>query len=225
MDKKLEETGLGLPPADEINREGMQWFVVHTLTGQEMRANRFIDTQKISAELFDRIGHVFTPMEKVVKVIKSSDPTKKDKKRTVIAPLFLGYLLVQAQVWNIPDPAKPRKKTLNIGVWRFIKDTPGVIGFLGGDKPNPLSEREIADILSQAGGEGAKARPEIDYRIGEVVRIPEGAFKGSQGPIDKVDPDKGKLSVTVSVFGRETPVELEYNQVERQTADATPALG
>lgn len=218
MDSQTEEEIVGIPSGDEINREGMQWFVVHTLTGQEMRAKRYIDAQKVSAELSGSIGMVVVPTERVTEM-------KQNKKRVVSRKFFPGYLLVQAAVWQVPNPAKPYKKTLDIGVWRFIKDTPGIIGFLGGDKPHALSEREVSDIFEQASGEEGKSRVKVDYKIGEVVLITDGAFKGSSGPIDKVDPDRGKLDVTVTVFGRPTPVELEYWQVERQSAEQPAALG
>ena len=218
MDIQTEEEVVGIPSGEEINREGMQWFVVHTLTGQEMRAKRYIDAQKVSEELSGSIGMVVVPTERVTEM-------KQNKKRTISRKFFPGYLLVQAAVWHVPDPAKPYKKTLDIGVWRFIKDTPGIIGFLGGDKPHALSEREVSDIFEQASGEEGKSRVKVDYKIGEVVLITDGAFKGSSGPIDKVDPDRGKLDVTVTVFGRPTPVELEYWQVERQGAEQPAALG
>ena len=218
MDSQTEEEIVGIPSGDEINREGMQWFVVHTLTGQEMRAKRYIDAQKVSAELSGSIGMVVVPTERVTEM-------KQNKKRVVSRKFFPGYLLVQAAVWQVPNPAKPYKKTLDIGVWRFIKDTPGIIGLWGGDKPHALSEREVSDIFEQASGEEGKSRVKVDYKIGEVVLITDGAFKGSSGPIDKVDPDRGKLDVTVTVFGRPTPVELEYWQVERQSAEQPAALG
>ncbi len=218
MDTQFEDDSSVFPPVEEINREGMQWYVVHCLTGQEMRAKRFLDAQKVNAELSQSIGMVVVPTERVTE-------TRQNKKHTVSRKFFPGYLLVQAAVWNIPNPAKPYKKSLNIAVWRFIKDTPGIIGFLGGDKPHALSEREVSDIFEQANGDEGKVRTKIDYNVGEVVQITDGAFKGSNGPIDKVDPDRGKLNVTVTVFGRPVAVELEYWQVERMDAQQPSSLG
>lgn len=218
MDEQLEDGIVGLPQGEEINREGMQWFVVHCLTGQEMRSKRYIDAQKITEELSDSVGMVVVPTERVTE-------TRQNKKRTISRKFFPGYLLVQAAIWNVPNPAKPHKKVLNIEVWRFIKDTPGIIGFLGGDKPSALSEREVSDIFEQTNGEEGKTRVKIDYKVGEIVQITDGAFKGSSGPIDKVDPDRGKLNVTVTVFGRPIAVELEYWQVERQEIAQPTTLG
>lgn len=218
MDTQIEDGAGAIPQADEINREGMEWFVVHTLTGQEMRAKRYIDAQKVAAELSGYIGMVVVPTERV-------SETRQNKKRTISRKFFPGYILVQATIWNIPNPAKPYKKTLNIEVWRFIKDTPGIIGFLGGDRPHALSNHEVSDIFEQTSGEEGKTRVKIDYKIGEVVQITDGAFKGSSGPIDKVDPDRGKLNVTVTVFGRPAPVELEYWQVERMEVAQPTTLG
>lgn len=211
MDTEMEEGAAGPAIGDDIHREGMQWFVVHCLTGQEMRAKRYLEAQKIAAEFSGLVGMVVVPTERVTE-------TKNNKKHTVSRKFFPGYLLVQAALWNVPNPAKPYKKTLNVPVWRFIKDIPGIIGFLGGEKPRALSEREVSDIFEQAEGGEGKTRVKVDYRIGELVLITEGAFKGSTGPIDKVDPDRGKLNVTVTVFGRPVAVELEYWQVERQEA-------
>jgi len=197
--------------------EGMGLYVVQTLTGQEKRAQTYLANQCEAAELGGSIGVVILPLETVVDV-KDKKKTKKEVK------FFPGYLFVQAKLYG-PDPARPRREKLNVDVWRFITNAPGIIGFLGGDHPHPLSAREIGDLGDQAKGAEGKARVKIDYKIGEMVLITDGAFKGSEGPIDMVDPDRGKLNVTVTVFGRPTPVELEHWQVERKVADTAGALG
>lgn len=197
--------------------EGMGLFVVQTLTGQEKRAQTYLANQCEAAELGGSIGAVVLPLETVFEV--------KDKKRIKKETKFFpGYLFVQAKLY-VPDPARPRREKLNVDVWRFITNAPGIIGFLGGDHPHPLSAREIGDLGDQAKGTEGKARVKIDYKIGEMVLITDGAFKGSEGPIDMVDPDRGKLNVTVTVFGRPTPVELEHWQVERKVADTAGSLG
>ena len=211
MEVRQEDTELDLA---SIHRPDMQWFVVHTLTGQEGNAQRYLQSQIAVAEMTEKIGDVRMPTEKVTE-------TKNGKKKTTTHKFFPGYLLVQAAVYTIPDPAKPRKRILNTEVWRFINDTPGIISFLGGDQPIPLTDKEVDDIFAQTNEQKA-ARPKVTYEPGEVVTILEGAFKGSSGPIDEVDPDRGRLKVTVTIFGRPVSVELEYWQVERQQ---TPAPG
>ncbi|MBR3087023.1 MAG: transcription termination/antitermination factor NusG [Kiritimatiellae bacterium] len=197
--------------------EGMGLYVVHTLTGQEKRAQTYLANQCEAAELGGSIGVVILPLETVYEV--------KDKKRTKRENKFFpGYLFVQARLYG-PDPARPRHEKLNVDVWRFVTNAPGIIGFLGGDHPHPLTQREISDLSDQAKGAEGKARVKIDYKIGEMVLITDGAFKGSEGPIDMVDPDRGKLNVTVTVFGRPTPVELEHWQVERKVVDGAGVPG
>lgn len=225
MDTELDENMLGFPQGEEeINREGMQWYVVHCLTSQESRAKRNLDASKITNEMQDKIGMVVVPTERVTE-------TKQNKKKTVSRKFFPGYILVQAAVYTYPDSKRPYKKEIDNGVWNFIQRTPGIIGFLGsntlkGEKnPIPLTSREVSDIFEQARGEDGKARVKIDYEIGEIVQIIDGAFKGSSGPIDKVDPDRGKLNVTVTVFGRPVAVELEYWQVEKQNPSQVNPLG
>ncbi len=213
MEVRQEDTELDLA---SIHRPDMQWFVVHTLTGQEGNAQRYLQSQIAVAEMTDKIGDVRMPTEKVTE-------TKNGKKKTTTHKFFPGYLLVQAAVYTIPDPAKPRKRKLNTEVWRFINDTPGIISFLGGDQPIPLTTKEVDDIFAQT-NEQKTARPKVTYEPGEVVTILEGAFKGSSGPIDEVDPDRGRLKVTVTIFGRPVSVELEYWQVERQQAPAAPGV-
>jgi transcriptional antiterminator NusG len=197
--------------------EGMGLYVVQTLTGQEKRAQTYLANQCEAAELGGSIGVVILPLETVYEV--------KDKKRVKRENKFFpGYLFVQARLYG-PDPARPRHEKLIVDVWRFITNAPGIIGFLGGDHPQPLSQREIGDLGDQSKAADGKARVKIDYKIGEMVLITDGAFKGSEGPIDMVDPDRGKLNVTVTVFGRPTPVELEHWQVERKVADTAGNLG
>ena len=205
MEVRQEDTELDL---ETMHRPDMQWFVVHTLTGQEAKAQKYLKTQIRSAEMAGLIGDVRMPTEKVTE-------TKNGKKTTSTRKFFPGYLLVQASIYTVPDPSKPRRRVLNTACWRFITDTPGVIAFLGGDHPVPLTDKEVDDIFAQSDDQKA-ARPKVSYEPGEEVVILEGAFKGSSGPVDEVDPDRGRLKVTVTIFGRPVSVELEYWQVERK---------
>lgn len=201
----------------EVHRPGMQWYVVHTLTGQENKALKFIKAQKANVELQNAIGMVLMPTERVTEV-------RNKKRSTTVRKFFPGYLLVQAAVYIVPNPEKPHKRVLNTECWRFIKDTPGVIGFLGNDHPVPLSKKEIDDIVFQAEDTMDKARLKVDYNVDDPVTILEGPFKGSAGIITTVDADSGKLKVSVTIFGRPIDVDCEYWQVERQQ-EQTPAPG
>ena len=212
MEVRQEDTELNL---ESIHRPDMQWFVVNTLTGQESNAQQYLKSQMRNAEMSGMIGDVRMPTEKVTE-------TKNGKKKTTTHKFFPGYLLVQAAIYTVPDPAKPRKRILNTDCWRFITDTPGIIRFLGDDHPIPLTDQEVDDIFAQTDDQKA-ARPKVTYEPGEIVMILEGAFKGSSGPIDEVDPDRGRLKVTVTIFGRPVSVELEYWQVERQQVQAPVA--
>jgi transcriptional antiterminator NusG len=185
-----------------------QWFVLHTLTGQEQKAKRFIESQARLQELDAYIGDVVIPTEKV-------SETKHNKKTTVVRKFFPGYVLINIALYD-------DEKKLIPASWRFIRDTPGVIGFLGGEKPVPLTQSEMDDIFDQVEAKKDKVRPKVSFEPGELVTILEGAFKGSQGGITEVDPDRGRLKVNVMIFGKEVPVELEYWQVEKALEQTPP---
>ena len=185
-----------------------QWFVLHTLTGQEQKAKRFIDAQARLQELEAYIGDVVIPTEKV-------SETKQNKKTTVVRKFFPGYVLINIALYDDARQLIPAS-------WRFIRDTPGVIGFLGGEKPVPLAQGEMDAIFDQVEAKKDKIRPKVAFEPGELVTILEGAFKGSQGAIMEVDPDRGRLKVNVMIFGKEVPVELEYWQVEKALEQTPP---
>jgi transcriptional antiterminator NusG len=141
-------------------------------------------------------------MEKVSEV-------KQGKKTTVNRKFFPGYILVNAVLYD-------ENRQINVRVWNFINDTPGVIGFIGGDRPAPLSPQEVQDIVDQQSGEEESARPKIEFEVGETVKICDGPFENFEGKIESIDPEHGKLKLSVSIFNRITPVEVGYWQVERQ---------
>ena len=185
-----------------------QWFVLHTLTGQEQKAKRFIEAQARLQELDAYIGEVVIPTEKVAE-------TRDNKKTTVVRKFFPGYVLINVALYD--DEHK-----LDARVWSFVRETPGIIGFLGGDKPVALSQAEVDAIFDQVEEKKDKIRPKVSFDPGEQVTILEGAFKGSQGAITEVDPDRGRLKVNVMIFGKDVPVELEYWQVEKLVERASP---
>lgn len=178
-----------------------KWFVVHTYSGYENKVKSNLESRIASMNMEDRIYECVIPMEEVMKLDKSG------KRQTVLQKVFPGYLLVRC---DLDDDA-----------WRVVRNTPGVTGFVGsGAKPTPLSRREVESILQVKveGAEGApakKTRPRLEYEVGETVRVKEGPFADFTGTIDEINEDQLRLKVLVNIFGRETPVELEFSQVAK----------
>ncbi len=193
-----------------------QWFVLHTLTGQENKAQRSIDARVKLERMEDYVGRCVIPTERVTE--------KKDgKKRTITKKFFPGYVLCELALY---DEAKGidenGKKAIYERTWQFLRETPGVIGFVGGDRPQPLKQSEIdAILLDKPSASPVAERPKVNFAVDETVKITDGAFMGLTGPISMVDPDKGKLKVEVQVFGRKVPVDVEYWQVEKVALEET----
>lgn len=185
----------------------MQWFVLQALTGQELKVQKHIQAQVKQKEMSDLIGDVIVPMEKVSEV-------KNGKKVTVSRKFFPGYVLIEMALYN--DDAK---HTVNQSAWQFVQETPGVIGFIGGSstRPRPLTDEEVGNILNRVEDRAETVKPKIVFEPGETVRIIDGPFMSFNGTVDEVDPDRGRLKVSVAIFGRSAPVELEYWQIERVT--------
>ena len=193
-----------------------QWFVLHTLTGQENKAQKSIEARVKLERMEEFIGRCVIPTERVTE--------KKDgKKRTITKKFFPGYVLAELALY---DEAKGLdengKKAIFERTWQFLRETPGVIGFVGGDRPQPLKQSEVDSILLDRPSAGAMAeRPKVDFSVDETVKINDGAFMGLTGQVSMVDPDKGKLKVEVAVFGRKVPVDVEYWQVEKVSVEET----
>ena len=191
-----------------------QWFVLHTLTGQENKAQKSIEARVKLERMEEFIGRCVIPTERVTE--------KKDgKKRTITKKFFPGYVLAELALY---DEAKGLdengKKAIFERTWQFLRETPGVIGFVGGDRPQPLKQSEVDSILLDRPSAGAMAeRPKVDFSVDETVKINDGAFMGLTGQVSMVDPDKGKLKVEVAVFGRKVPVDVEYWQVEKVSVE------
>ncbi|MDD3118326.1 MAG: transcription termination/antitermination protein NusG [Victivallales bacterium] len=187
-----------------MERDGKgQWFVIHTLSGQENKVRDSIERHLQTEGNALAVYEVYIPTEKVSEV-------KQGRKTTITRKFFPGYILVRMDLYH-PDGA------LDENVWYFIRNTQGIIGFVGGnDKPLPLSESEVDDMMAQLSGQQEKAKPKITYEIGETVRIKDGAFENFEGSIQEIDSERGKLKLMVSIFGRSTPVELEFWQVDRE---------
>lgn len=191
-------------PTNSNQTSGMKWYVVQTLSGREERTKQYLDKFKRIEELEDYIGEVLVPTE-VVSEVKQGKKTQRTRK------FYPSYVFVQARLYD-------ENRKLNNKPWYFIREAPGVIGVVGGDSPSPLRESEIAHIRNQMEQAEGKEVPKIQYEVAEEVKITDGPFLNLTGRIDEIDPERGKLKVSVSIFGRFTPVELEYWQVERITS-------
>ena len=193
-----------------------QWFVLHTLTGQENKAQRSIEARVKLERMEDYIGRCVIPTERVTE--------KKDgKKRTITKKFFPGYVLAELALYDEARGLDENgRKAIYERTWQFLRETPGVIGFVGGDRPQPLKQSEVDAILLDKPSSGVQAeRPKVNFSVDETVKITDGAFMGLTGQISMVDPDKGKLKVEVAVFGRKVPVDVEYWQVEKVSVEET----
>ena len=172
-----------------------KWYVVHTQTGSEDKVKSVLETRVLSQSLQELINKVIIPTEQISEV-------RGGKKRISQRRYFPGYLLVEMD--------------LTEQSYSFIKAIPGVTGFIGsGKKPMPLPDNEVKEILKKSEETKVKPSPRIIFEKGEQVRVKEGPFMNFNGTIDDVHPEKGRLKVNISIFGRSTPVELEYWQVEK----------
>ena len=191
-----------------------QWFVLHTLTGQETKVQKSIEARVKIERMEDYIGRCVIPTEKVVE-------KKNGKKRTITKRFFPGYVLSELALYDDARGVdESGKRAIYERTWQFLRETPGVIGFVGGDRPQPLKRQEIdAILLDRPSGGPDVARPRVNFNVEETVKIVDGAFMGLTGQISMVDPDKGKLKVEVQVFGRKVPVDVEYWQVEKVSVD------
>ena len=190
-----------------------QWFVLHTLTGQENKAQKSIENRVRLERMEDFVGRCIIPTERVVE-------KKNGKKRTIVKKFFPGYVLCELALYDESRGVDDNgKKAIFERTWQFLRETPGVIGFVGGDRPTPLKQSEVdAILLDKPSGQSIAERPKVVFSVEETVKIIDGAFMGLTGQISMVDPDKGKLKVEVQVFGRKVPVDVEYWQVEKVSA-------
>ena len=193
-----------------------QWFVLHTLTGQENKAQKSIDARVKLERMEDFVGRCIIPTERVTE-------KKNGKKRTITKKFFPGYVLCELALYDEQKGVDENgKKAIYERTWQFLRETPGVIGFVGGDRPQPLKQSEVdAILLDKPSGASSVERPKVNFSVDETVKITDGAFMGLTGQISMVDPDKGKLKVEVQVFGRKVPVDVEYWQVEKVSVEET----
>lgn len=174
----------------------MSWYVVHTYSQFEKSVSRAL-AERIQREgMQDKFGQILVPVEEVVEL-------KGGQKVTSERKFFPGYVLVEM---DMTDES-----------WHLVKNTPKVTGFLGGSamRPTPISEKEVQNIMQQMQAGVEKPRPKILFEVGESVRVKEGPFTDFTGMVEEVNYDKNKIRVAVTIFGRATPVELDFGQVEK----------
>jgi transcriptional antiterminator NusG len=173
----------------------MKWYGVHTYSGFENKVKLNLE-ERIRAFGFEEcFGEILIPSETVVEM-------KKGERRTSTRKFFPGYILVQME--------------LNNETWHVVKDTPKITGFVGGGiSPPPIPDEEVAKITARMEEDVERPKPKVAFEVGETVRVVDGPFLNFTGVVEDVKPDKGKLKVMVSIFGRVTPVELEFIQVEK----------
>ena len=172
-----------------------RWYVVHVYSGFEKKIAQQIKEQAAQKGLADLVDEVLVPAEDVVEM-------RRGQKVNAERKFFPGYVLCKMEMTD--------------QTWHLIKDTPKVTGFLGTKtRPSPITEAEADRILKQSAEGVERARPAVLFEIGEQVRVADGPFTSFNGTVEEVDEEKGRLKVSVSIFGRSTPVELEYSQVEK----------
>ncbi len=171
-----------------------EWYVIHTYSGYENKVKASLEERFAHSGIRDKLGEVIIPTEEVVEI-------RQGKKKISSRKFFPGYVLVNVE--------------MDQDIWYLIKNTPKVTGFPGGATPAPLSEAEVKTVMEQIRGESARPKPKFTFEKGESVRVIEGPFMNFNGVVEEINPDKGKVKVMVSIFGRATPVELEFPQIEK----------
>ena len=174
----------------------LRWYVVHAYSGYENQVRKSLEERVRHSEYQDKFGQILVPTEEVVEM-REGQKRKSDRK------FFPGYVLVQME--------------MNDDTWHLVKSVPRVMGFIGGsaDKPAPISDKEADAILRRVEEGVDRPKPKILFEPGEVIRITDGPFNDFNGVVEEVDYEKSKMRVSVLIFGRSTPVELEFGQVEK----------
>ena len=173
-----------------------RWYVVQAYSGFENQVKRSLEERIVRFDLQDSFGQVLVPTEEVVEM-RDGQKRKSERK------FFPGYVFVEME--------------MNDETWHMVKETPKVLGFIGGkaDKPAPITQKEVDTIMRRVEEGAEKPRPKILFDAGEIVRVTDGPFKDFNGVVEEVNYEKSRLLVAVQIFGRSTPVELEFYQVEK----------
>lgn len=195
QDETLEETLDSVEASVEEENSQMKWYIAKTMTGQENKVVRALKERIVNFKQTEFFGDIMSPEESVVTNVNG-------RKRTIKKKFFPGYVLI--------------KMIMNDKTWHLVKDTDKVTGFIGGtvDKPVPLSDEEARKMTQQAEDGFKKPRTSVNFTEGESVKVIEGPFASFVGVVEAVN-EKGKIKVSVSIFGRPTPVELDFTQVEK----------
>lgn len=201
MNDVVEPIPSGVPTAAQTlamapSNPDLRWYVVHAYSGMEKAVERNIIERINRAGMQSKFGRILVPMEEVVEI-------KNGQKKTTERKFFPGYVLVEM--------------VMDDDTWHLVKHTNKVTGFVGGGKtrPAPISEAEVMKIVSQMQEGTDKPRHKVEFVVGEFVRVKEGPFADFNGSVEEVNYDKSKVRVAVTIFGRSTPVELEFSQVEK----------
>jgi transcriptional antiterminator NusG len=183
-------------PAQAAPNPDLRWYVVHAYSGMEKSVERNIRERIVRSGMESKFGRIMVPVEEVVEI-------KNGQKRTTERKFFPGYVLVEM--------------VMDDDSWHLIKHTNKVTGFVGGAKnrPAPISEAEVMKIVNQMQEGTEKPRPKVEFSVGEYVRVKEGPFTDFNGTVEDVNYEKSKVRVSVTIFGRATPVELEFSQIEK----------
>lgn len=196
VEPEMEAVTITEAPAEVVEEEkNFPWYVVQTYSSFELRVKLSLDERIRSNNLKHKFGQVVVPQETVEELVRGAKKTMKKK-------FFPGYILVQM--------------LLDDETWHLVKDTPKVSGFIGDTRnPAPLSDAEVKALLQQMEGGSKKSRPKMNFEEGDPVKVIDGPFADFNGTVDQVKHEKGKLRVLISIFGRNTPVELDFVQVEK----------
>src|ERR1700683_3542606 len=179
-----------------------QWFVVHVLSGQEQKVDESLVRRTKTEEMGDLVYEVLIPTERVSEI-------KRGKRTETTRKFFPGYLIVNMYLLDKQNQLVDR-------TWYFVRETPGVLGFAGTrDRPVPMPRHEVDTLLQQVKGADEKVKPKVSFEVGEIVKVADGPFQNQSGVVEEIDPERGRLRVSVNIFGRAAPVDLEYWQVER----------
>ncbi|BAU58946.1 transcription termination/antitermination protein NusG [Halorhodospira halochloris] len=174
----------------------LRWYVIHAYSGFEKQVQRSLKERVKRAGMEEKFGEILVPTEEVVEM-------REGQKRKSERKFFPGYVLVQME--------------LDDDTWHLVKEVPRVMGFIGGrpDRPSPITDREAESILNRVREGAEKPKPKVLFEVGEVVRVTDGPFTDFNGAVEEVNYEKSRLRVAVMIFGRSTPVELEFSQVEK----------
>ena len=196
MSDNIQENEQGTAPEVSVPKSAKRWYAVHAYSGMEKSVHRALVERIERAEMQDLFGRILVPTEEVIEV-------RNGRKAVTERRLFPSYVFVEMEMTD--------------DTWHLVKNTSKVTGFIGGksNKPSPIPQHEVDKIMQQMQDGVEKPRPKVLYEVGEIVRIKEGPFTDFNGNVEEVNYEKSKVRVTVTIFGRATPVELEFAQVEK----------